>query len=73
MNMRMKRKATLIEIVMLAVVVAAAAVSAIRPHSFAVWMTKMFWVAVGLWAAVAYAFVADPVILFVKRLKSRDV
>ena len=34
-----------IEIAMLAVVVVAAAVSAIRPHSFAVWMTEIFWVA----------------------------
>ena len=33
------------EIAMLAVVVVAAAVSAIRPHSFAVWMTEIFWVA----------------------------
>ena len=34
-----------IEIAMLAVVGVAAAVSAIRPHSFAVWMTEIFWVA----------------------------
>ena len=33
------------EIAMLAVVVVAVAVSAIRPHSFAVWMTEIFWVA----------------------------
>ena len=34
-----------IEIAMLAVVVVSVAVSAIRPHSFAVWMTEIFWVA----------------------------
>ena len=34
-----------IEIAMFAVVIIAAAVSAIRPHSFAVWMTEIFWVA----------------------------
>ena len=34
-----------IEIAMFAVVVVAAAVSAISPHSFAVWMTEIFWVA----------------------------
>ena len=33
------------EIAMFAVVVVAVAVSAIRPHSFAVWMTEIFWVA----------------------------
>jgi len=40
-----------IEITMLAVVVVAVAVSAIRPHSFAVWMTEIFWVA-GLMAVL---------------------
>ena len=45
MDARMMSKTGLSEIVMLAVVVVAAAVSAIRPHSFAVWMTEMFWVA----------------------------
>ena len=44
MNIQMS-KTTLAEIAMLAVVVVAAAVSAIRPHSFAVWMTEIFWVA----------------------------
>ena len=34
-----------IEIAMLAVVVVAVTVSAIRPHSFAVWMTEIFWAA----------------------------
>ena len=34
-----------IEIAMFAVVIIAAAVSAIKPHSFAVWMTEIFWVA----------------------------
>ena len=34
-----------IEIAMFAVVVVASAVSAISPHSFAVWMTEIFWVA----------------------------
>ncbi len=41
----MRERAVKIEIAMLAVVVVAAAVSAIRPHSFAVWMTEIFWVA----------------------------
>jgi putative membrane protein len=41
----MLHKTERIEIAMLAVVVVAAAVSAIRPHSFAVWMTEIFWVA----------------------------
>ena len=34
-----------IEIAMFAVVIIAAVVSAIKPHSFAVWMTEIFWVA----------------------------
>ena len=38
-------KTTLAEIAMFAVVVVAVAVSAISPHSFAVWMTEIFWVA----------------------------
>ena len=42
---KMLHKTERIEIAMLAVVVVAAAVSAIRPHSFAVWMTEIFWVA----------------------------
>ena len=41
----MLHKTERIEIAMLAVVVVAATVSAIRPHSFAVWMTEIFWVA----------------------------
>ena len=41
----MLHKTERIEIAMLAVAVVAAAVSAIRPHSFAVWMTEIFWVA----------------------------
>ena len=41
----MRDRAVEIEIAMLAVVVVAAAVSAIQPHSFAVWMTEIFWVA----------------------------
>ena len=41
----MSDKATKIEVSMLVAVVVAAAVSAIRPHSFAVWMTEIFWVA----------------------------
>ena len=45
MNTRKIGKAVSVEIAMLAVVVVAAAVSAIRPHSFAVWMTEIFWVA----------------------------
>ena len=44
-NMQTMSKTTLAEIAMLAVVVVVAAVSAIRPHSFAVWMTEIFWVA----------------------------
>ena len=42
---KMLHKTERIEIAMLAVVVVAVAVSAIRPHSFAVWMTEIFWVA----------------------------
>jgi putative membrane protein len=42
---KMLHKTERIEIAMLAVVVVAAAISAIRPHSFAVWMTEIFWVA----------------------------
>ena len=38
-------KTAKIEVAMLGAVIAAAAVSAIRPHSFAVWMTEIFWVA----------------------------
>ena len=45
MNTRIMSKAAVAEIAMLAVVVVAAAVSAISPHSFAVWMTEIFWVA----------------------------
>ena len=44
MNTRMTKTA-LAEMAMLAVVVFAAAVSAIRPHSFAVWATEIFWAA----------------------------
>ena len=51
MNTRMMSKTTLAEIAMLVAVVVAAAVSAIRPHSFAVWMSEMFWV-VGLLAVL---------------------
>ncbi len=42
---RMMSRTALAEMAMLAVVVAAAAISAIRPHSFAVWATEIFWVA----------------------------
>jgi len=45
MNARMKSKTAVAEITMPALAVAAAAGSAIGPHSFAVWMTEMFWVA----------------------------
>ena len=38
-------KTAKIEVSMLVAVVIAVAVSAIRPHSFAVWMTEIFWVA----------------------------
>ena len=41
----MSDKATKIEVFMLAGVVAAIGLSAVRPHSFAVWMTEIFWVA----------------------------
>ena len=41
----MSNKATKIEISMLAAVAVAIGLSAIRPHSFAVWMTEIFWVA----------------------------
>ena len=41
----MSNKAAKIEISMLAVVAVAIGLSAIRPHSFAVWMTEIFWVA----------------------------
>ncbi len=41
----MRDRAVEIEIAMLVVVIIAAAVSAIKPHSFAVWMTEIFWVA----------------------------
>ena len=41
----MSNKTAKIEIAMLVAVVVAVAVSAIRPHSFAVWMTEIFWVA----------------------------
>jgi len=41
----MLHRAEKIEIAMFAVVVVAVTVSAIRPHSFAVWMTEIFWVA----------------------------
>ena len=51
MNTQTMNKAALTEIAMLAVVVVAAVVSAIRPHSFAVWMTETFWV-VGLLAVL---------------------
>ena len=56
----MTSKATLAEMVMLAVVVVAAAVSAIRPHSFAVWATEIVWVdgllAVLLWTRRLFRF-----------------
>ena len=42
---KMLHRTEKIEIAMFAVVIIAAAVSAIRPHSFAVWMTEIFWVA----------------------------
>ena len=38
-------KTAKIEVSMFMAVIVAAAVSAIRPHSFAVWMTEIFWVA----------------------------
>ena len=38
-------KTAKIEVSMFVAVIVAAAVSAIRPHSFAVWMTEIFWVA----------------------------
>ena len=41
----MSNKTAKIEIAMLVAVVVAVAVSAIRPHGFAVWMTEIFWVA----------------------------
>ncbi len=41
----MRDRAAKIEIAMLAAIVAAAAVSAIQPHSYAVWATEIFWVA----------------------------
>ena len=41
----MSDKATKIEVSMLAAVAVAIGLSAIRPHSFAVWMTEIFWVA----------------------------
>ena len=41
----MRDCAAKIEIAMLAAIVAAAAVSAIQPHSYAVWATEIFWVA----------------------------
>ena len=44
MNMRMMSRIALAEMAMLVVVVVAAAVSAIRPHSFAVWVTEIVWV-----------------------------
>ena len=47
----MSDKATKIKLFMLAGVVAAIGLSAIRPHSFAVWMTEIFWV-VGLLAVL---------------------
>ena len=45
MNTRMVSKTALVEIAMVVAVVVVAAVSAISPHSFAVWMTEIFWVA----------------------------
>ena len=45
----MKNRTAKIEVAMLVAVVVATAVSAIRPHSFAVWMTEIFWL-VGLLA-----------------------
>ena len=42
---KMLHRTEKIEIAMFAVVIIAAAVSAIKPHSFAVWMTEIFWVA----------------------------
>ena len=45
----MKNRSAKIEVAMLVAVVVATAVSAIRPHSFAVWMTEIFWL-VGLLA-----------------------
>ena len=47
----MSDKATKIEVSMLAAVAVAIGLSAIRPHSYAVWMTEIFWVA-GLLAAL---------------------
>ena len=47
----MSNKTAKIEIAMLVAVVVAVAVSAIRPYSFAVWMTEIFWV-VGLLAVL---------------------
>ena len=41
----MSDKATKIEVSMLAAVAVAIGLSAIRPHSYAVWMTEIFWVA----------------------------
>ena len=41
----MSDKATKIEVSMLAAVAVAIGLSAIRPHSLAVWMTEIFWVA----------------------------
>ena len=50
---RTMSKTALAELAMLVVVVVAAAVSAIRPHSLAVWMTEIFWVA-GLLAVLLW-------------------
>ena len=47
----MSNKTAKIEIAMLVAVVVAVAVSAIRPHGFAVWMMEIFWV-VGLLAVL---------------------
>ena len=41
----MRGKETIVEIAMLAAIIAAIASSAINPHSFAVWVTEMFWAA----------------------------
>ena len=41
----MSDRATKIEVSMLVAVFAAIGLSAVRPHSFAVWMTEIFWVA----------------------------
>ena len=44
-NTRMMSKTVVAEIAMLAAVIVAVAISAVRPHSFTVWVTEIFWVA----------------------------